>query len=201
MTGHETHAVGGSWGQLVGMAALMSVMMAPFLPEPLALVRERSLRRRRLAATTEFAAAFTAVWFGVALCLLALSSQTTRLIEPMVAFGLASVLVAAWQLSNTRSTVASRCGRVRVPPASGWRSDLGTFVSGAHAATACVRTCGASMLLMAIAPSLVLMVLIWLVHLWEWRPGPNPFVHARRLRSAVGYGGIATLTLSVTMAG
>ena len=107
--------------------------------------------------------------------------------------------VTAWQLSDTRVRVASRCRRIGVPPSSGWRSHLGTVAGGALEAGSCLRTSGAAMALMALAPGVGLMAVVGAIHLWEVHPGRDPFTEARRFRTASAYAALAVSALCLSL--
>ncbi len=201
MTGHHGQAMDTSAVGLAVMALVMAVMMAPFLGEPLVLVRQRSFRRVRLAAVAEFSFTYLAAWFVIALGLLAVLRPTARLWNPFLTFAAACVVLAVWQFTDTRSTIAARCRRLPCPPASGWRSHLGTAAEGAQEAASCVRTSGGPMLLMALAPVTALMVLAWAIHLWEWRPSHDPFADARAVGPAAAYAVLAVATVLVFVLG
>jgi len=181
------------------MAMVMAVMMSPFLVEPLAIVRHRSLRRRRLGAAAEFSVTYVAAWFVISLAFLAVLRPAAQLWQSSYEFVLACVVLAGWQVSDLRSRVASRCRRIRCPPPAGWRSHLGTLAEGGHEAASCIRTSGGPMLLMAMAPAAGLMVVVWAIHLWEWRPGRDPFVEPRALGPAFAYAVLAASTLGASL--
>jgi len=199
MTGHHDHAAAASWGGLLVMALVMALMMAPFLIEPLTHVRERTLRHLRVAAASEFSLTYVAAWFAIAIVLLALARPITHAWDGTLVFGLACVGLAVWQLSDTRVRVATRCGPSFCPQPSGWRSHLGASWGGAREAGSCARSSGGSMVLMVLAPALGLMVLVWVIHVWEMRPGRDPFIEARTAQPAIAYAGLAVSTLAFTL--
>ncbi|MGW6980962.1 DUF2182 domain-containing protein [Streptomyces sp. NPDC054932] len=149
---HETHAVHGMPGSGdLAMWALMSVaMMLPATVPALAHVGANSLRRRRQRAIATFAAVYLAVWFGYGTLLLALAPLWAPLPDDVV---LASVLAlaAGWQLTVYKRRALRDCHRSSPLPLSGWRAVAGAARFGLRHGRACLRSCWALMLVMAVA--------------------------------------------------
>jgi predicted metal-binding membrane protein len=179
----------------VHMAALMAGMMMPLAISTAHVVAERSLRSRRLRAVTEFLAGFASVWFAFGLFAIATVRVVGTLLGSSGAFGILLIVALLWQLSWRRRRYAEACGRVHVGPPTGWRSDAHTMVAGAAQALRCIKTCWASMLAMAAAPNMLLMIIVLGANLAEWAPGRNPFARVRRLRPLPVYASLVAGSL------
>ena len=142
-------------GASMVMWALMVVAM--MLPTALPAVRHvaaNTLRRRRGRAMGTFAAVYLLVWlaFGVVLVIAArawtgVGVRVDRTLLTVAALGLA----AAWQLSLPKRRALRDCHRPSPLPPVGRRATAGVLRFGLRNSTACVRSCWAMMLAMAVA--------------------------------------------------
>ncbi|WP_406076562.1 DUF2182 domain-containing protein [Streptomyces virginiae] len=152
---HEVHgasvSASASASVNVAMWALMSVaMMLPAAVPALVHVGTNSLRWRRRRAMATFAAVYLAVWIGYGALLLAPAQLWARLPEG-VALACALALAAAWQLTVHKRRALRDCHRSSPLPPSGRRAVAGTCRFGLRQGWACLRSCWALMLVMAVA--------------------------------------------------
>ncbi|MCX4804189.1 DUF2182 domain-containing protein [Streptomyces sp. NBC_01214] len=148
-TTHAVHGVAGS-GDLA-MWALMSVaMMLPAAVPALEHVGTNSLRRRRQRAMATCAAVYLAVWIGYGALLLGPAALWARLPDD-VALACALALAAAWQLTVHKRRALRDCHRSSPLPPTGWRAVAGAARFGLRQGGACLRSCWALMLVMAVA--------------------------------------------------
>ncbi|MFD4737165.1 DUF2182 domain-containing protein [Streptomyces virginiae] len=150
---HEVHGVSASASASVNVAmwALMSVaMMLPAAVPALVHVGTNSLRWRRRRAMATFAAVYLAVWVGYGALLLAPARLWARLPEG-VALACALALAAAWQLTVHKRRALRDCHRSSPLPPSGRRAVAGACRFGLRQGWACLRSCWALMLVMAVA--------------------------------------------------
>lgn len=133
------------------MWTLMSV--ATMLPAAIPAVRHvavNSLRWRRRRAMVEFLAVYLGVWLafgGVLLGLLSLSTMSRTATALVVALALA----AGWQLTPQKRRALRACHRSSALPPRGWRATVGVARFGLRNGGACVGSCWALMLVMAVA--------------------------------------------------
>ncbi|MFE5627183.1 DUF2182 domain-containing protein [Streptomyces virginiae] len=147
---HAAHSVPGA-GVAEGLAmwALMCVaMMLPAALPALAHVGANSLRRRRQRAMAGFAAVYLAVWTGYGALLLALAPLWSRLPADAV-LACALALAAGWQRTVHKRRALRDCHRSSPLPAGGLRALAGTGRFGLRHGGACLRSCWALMLVMA----------------------------------------------------
>ncbi|MER6251509.1 DUF2182 domain-containing protein [Streptomyces sp. NPDC001584] len=148
-TAQAVHGAAGSGG--LGMWALMSVaMMLPAAVPALAHVGTNSLRRRRQRAMATFAAVYLAVWIGYGALLLGSAPLWARLPDDVV-LACALALAAAWQLTVHKRRALRDCHRSSPLPPTGWRAVAGAGRFGLRQGGACLRSCWALMLVMAVA--------------------------------------------------
>ncbi|MER6448726.1 hypothetical protein DEJ51_34110 [Streptomyces venezuelae] len=135
----------------LAMWTLMSVaMMLPAAVPVLEHVGTNSLRRRRQRAMATFAAVFLAVWIGYGALLLWIAPLWARLPgEAVLASTLA--LAAGWQLTVHKRRALRDCHRSSPLPPSGWPAVAGAGRFGLRHGGACLRSCWALMLVMAVA--------------------------------------------------
>ncbi|MFE2365438.1 copper chaperone, partial [Streptomyces virginiae] len=149
---HAAHAVPGA-GVVGGLAmwTLMCVaMMLPAALPALAHVGANSLRRRRQRAMAGFAAVYLAMWTGYGALLLALAPLWSRLPADAV-LACALALAAGWQRTVHKRRALRDCHRSSPLPAGGLRALAGTGRFGLRHGGACLRSCWALMLVMAVA--------------------------------------------------
>jgi predicted metal-binding membrane protein len=137
---------------------MSAAMMLPAALPAVGHVATNSFRWRRGRAMSEFVLVYLAVWalFGaVALGVLALLG----LHEP-IALAATLALSAGWQLSSSKRRAIQDCHRTLPFAPSGWPAFHGVARFGLHHGTACLRSCWALMLIMAVVP--IGQTLIWM---------------------------------------
>jgi predicted metal-binding membrane protein len=158
MAGHGGGSVAGGGAPDVGgllAAAPMWALMAGAMMVPPALpsvrhVAGNSLYWRRRRAAGEFLLAFLAVWTAFSVVVLgALSgwSATGTRWAPAVALAAA----AAWQLTPFKERALRACHRLYPLPPRGWRATVGAARFGWREGLACLASCWAMMLAVAVA--------------------------------------------------
>jgi predicted metal-binding membrane protein len=138
-------------GASMAMWALMVVAM--MLPTALPAVRHvaaNSLRRRRPRAMATFVAVYLLIWVAFGALLTALAPAWSSLDRSAVAAG-ALGLAAAWQLTVQKRRGLRDCHRPSPLPPAGRRATAGVARFAWRNGTACVRSCWAMMLAMAVA--------------------------------------------------
>jgi predicted metal-binding membrane protein len=135
------------------MWAMMSVAM--MLPTALPAVRHvavNSLYWRRRRAVVEFLAVFLGIWaiFG-AVVLDTLTSQKPAGSAAVLAAALA--LAALWQLTPLKRRALLACHRPQALPPHGWRATAGVARFGLRNGGACLASCWAMMLAVAVVSS------------------------------------------------
>lgn len=146
---------------LSGLAMWLVMSAAMMLPAALPAVGHvatNSFRWRRGRAMTEFVVVYLAVWalFGtIVLGVLALLG-----LRAPIALTATLVLAAGWQLSSSKSRAIRDCHRSLPFAPSGWPAACGVARFGVHHGTACLRSCWALMLVMAVVP--IGQALIWM---------------------------------------
>ncbi|WP_328965251.1 DUF2182 domain-containing protein [Streptomyces virginiae] len=146
---HEVHGASAS-ADLVMWAFMSVAMMLPAAVPALAHVGTNSLRRRRQRAMATFAAVYLAVWIGYGALLRAPAPLWARLPDD-VALACALALAAAWQLTVHKRRALRDCHRSSPLPPSGPRAVAGACRFGLRQGWACLRSCWALMLVMAVA--------------------------------------------------
>ncbi|MGW0706095.1 DUF2182 domain-containing protein [Streptomyces sp. NPDC002643] len=136
----------------LAMWTLMSVaMMLPAALPAIEHVGVNSLRRRRRHAMATFTAAYLAVWIAYGLLVRALAPLWAPLPGHTVLVA-ALTLGAAWQLTGHKRRALGDCHRSWPLPLTGRRATAATVRFGLRHGTACLRSCWALMLVMAVAP-------------------------------------------------
>lgn len=135
----------------LAMWTLMSVaMMLPATVPALEHVGMNSLRRRRQRAMATFTAVFLAVWIGYGALLLGLAPLWSTFPDG-AALASALALAAVWQLTVHKRRALRDCHRSSPLPLSGWPAVAGVGRFGLRQGGACLRSCWALMLVMAVA--------------------------------------------------
>jgi predicted metal-binding membrane protein len=158
--GHAAATAGGSslfaaaptWGL---MAAAM--MVPPALPA-VRHVAVNSLYWRRRRAVLEFLLGFLAIWIAFSVLVLgSLGGWEPARSEWALAAALA--LAAAWQLTPLKWRALRDCHRPSPLPPRGWRASFGAVRFGWRNGTACLLSCWAMMVAVALVTS---SMLIWM---------------------------------------
>lgn len=153
---HHVHALAGGSSSLVATLPLWALMTAAMmLPAALPAVRHvalNSFRWRRPRATLEFTAVYLAVWIAAGAALLALA-RTWAPVSDQLVLALVLATAAAWQLTTAKRRALNACHLPSTLPPRGWRATAGVARFGLRNGGACVGSCWATMLVMAVAPS------------------------------------------------
>jgi predicted metal-binding membrane protein len=131
---------------------LMSVaMMTPAALPAVRHVAANSLRWRRRRATVEFLGVYLAMWTLYGLALLSMLA----LVRPVGtrSLVLALALACGWQLTSSKRRALSACHRSSPLPLRGWPATAGVARFALRHGGACVGSCWALMLVMAVAMS------------------------------------------------
>jgi predicted metal-binding membrane protein len=126
--------------------------MLPAVLPAVRYVAGSSLYWRRRRAMTSFAAAYLAIWvaYGGVLYAALSAGQSVAGGPP---FAAALALAAGWQLTQGKSKALSDCHRPLPLPQRGWRATAGAIRFGLWNGFACLRSCWAIMMAMAVANS------------------------------------------------
>jgi predicted metal-binding membrane protein len=159
MAGMGGSGDGGAWPDPTSLAAglpiwaLMSVAM--MLPAALPAVRHvavNSLYWRRRRAVLEFLAVFLGIWaIFSAVVFGTLASQVPA--GSTAALAAALALAALWQLTPLKRRALLACHRPQALPPHGWRATAGVARFGLGNGGACLASCWAMMLAMAVIGS------------------------------------------------
>jgi hypothetical protein len=131
-----------------GWTLMLLAMLPPLLREPIALLWQRSLARRRLRSIGWFVAGYGSAWLlaGLALLPIAVACALAGTAMAVPGFVVALVLATIWQMSPCRRIALNRCHHQPRLSAFGLRADLDALRYGAAHASACIAACGAWML-------------------------------------------------------
>ena len=153
---------------LIGLALMLTAMMAPLLIPALRHVRARSLRSRRWRAVSLVTVAHAAVWTVGGIVLLAAASALRSVTgQPDLAVLLGLVAAQTWQLSPLKQYCLNRhCAH---PPISSFGSaaDRDALLFGGTHAVWCLGSCWALMLVSLLAPAWHVAVML-VVSVWMW---------------------------------
>lgn len=152
----HAHALAGGSSSLLATLPLWALMSAAMmLPSALPAVRHvalNSFRWRRRRATLELAVAYLSVWIAAGAVMLALARTWAPLNDQLVLAVVLSI-AAAWQLTPAKRRALNACHLPSTLPPRGWRASAGVVHFGLRNGGACVGSCWATMLAMAVVPS------------------------------------------------
>ena len=151
VNGHEPSIAAAVIAGLPMWALMSFTMMVPAALPAVRHVAINSLRWRRRRAVGEFLAVYLGIWvaFGaIALGLLALLPSART--DTTVALVLALALAAAWQLTPQKRRALLACHRSSPLPPRGWRATAGVLRFAGRNGGACLGSCWAMMLVMAV---------------------------------------------------
>jgi predicted metal-binding membrane protein len=144
----------------IEMWALMVVaMMVPSALPAVRHVSAGSLRWRRRRAMVSFVFAYVGIWVAVGAAGILVLRASPGLDTELVA-AVALALAAGWQLTGYKRRALSDCHRPSPLPPRGWRATAGVLRFAWRGGLACIRSCWALMLAMALARS---MLIFWMV--------------------------------------
>jgi predicted metal-binding membrane protein len=145
-----------------GVAPWALMVVAMMLPSALPAIRHvsvGSLRWRRRRAMVTFVLGYLGTWTAFGAATLFVLDAWPALDTDVVAAG-ALALAGAWQLTPFKRRALSDCHRRSPLPPRGWRATSGVLRFAWLNSLACIRSCWALMLAMALARS---MTLFWMV--------------------------------------
>ena len=195
---HHSILLGG--GAIVAVAMWTLMAAAMMLPTALPAVRHvaaNSLRRRRPRAMATFAAVYALIWVAFGVLVLAASPAWAGLDRTAVAAG-ALAVAAAWQLSAPKRRAVRDCHRPSPLPPTGRRATAGVVRFAARNGTACVRSCWAMMLAMAVAATATtfwMVAITGLVLVEKLAPKPRQATRAGAVLLAAGSLAVAASAL------
>ncbi|HEU4944271.1 MAG TPA: DUF2182 domain-containing protein [Solirubrobacterales bacterium] len=158
-SGSGGDAVIGSAPEVASLAASLPIWAlmagAMMLPTAMPAVRHvavNSLYWRRRRATLEFIAVYLGIWavFSVLVLGVALSRAPA---DSALALPLVLAVAALWQLTPLKRRALRACHRPRPLPPYGWRATAGVARFGLGNGGACLASCWAMMLTMAVVGS------------------------------------------------
>lgn len=141
---HDDPSPWGAWGSWLVMSA---AMMLPAAVPAARHVGVNSLRWRRHRAVGTYVAVFLGVWAAYGVMALVLVAGWTVTLTGALA------VAAVWQFTPRKRRFLRDCHRTVPLPATGWRATMGAVRFGARNAAACVGSCWALMLVMAVPAS------------------------------------------------
>ena len=138
---------------LIGLPMLLVASVAMMLPGSLPALKHvatHSFRWRRGRALAQFLLIYLAVWvlFGA----LALTLLGQLRLSPRTELLASLAIAAGWQLTSLKRRAVRDCHRSVPLPPSGWPAVVGVCRFASVNANACVRSCWAMMLTMAVVP-------------------------------------------------
>jgi predicted metal-binding membrane protein len=173
--------------ELADWSVMVAAMTLPLAAPGTRLVTAASFRSRRRRTALEYAGGFVVAWIAVAAGLFALVYSAGLFGRGGWVLFATAALAVAWQVSEGRRRAVERCCVNIWPPAWGRRADIGAIKAGATSALRCVGVCWAMTLVMAAAPTLPVMGVLFALQRYERRPGPTPFARTRWRRPALGF--------------
>jgi predicted metal-binding membrane protein len=188
---HVTTSLAVSWGWWVAMTA---AMMLPVAAANVERIAAASLWRRRHVAPVEYVAGYLGVWSLYGLTVIWVVATVWPAGVPALAPAIALVVAAVWQVTPVRKRALRSCARPAYVNVRGWRADRDCVLGGVAHGRRCVLTCAAAMAVMALAHSMILMLLLTGLLLTERAPGPNPARRPGRPQEAIA---LAVLAVGV----
>ena len=177
-----------SWGWWMVMTA---AMMLPVVAAGADRIAAASLWRRRHLAVIEYLAGYLGVWAVFGLAAVGIIAALWPTDPPAAAPALALLVTATWQVTPLRKRAMRRCARPANVNVRGWPADRDCVMGGITRGRRCVFTCAPVMAVMALAHSVILMVVLTALLLTERADGPNPARRAGRPLEAIVLTGLA----------
>ncbi|HST68616.1 MAG TPA: DUF2182 domain-containing protein [Solirubrobacterales bacterium] len=178
-----------TWGLMA-----VAMMVPPALPA-VRHVSVNSLYWRRHRAVLEFLLGFLAIWIGFSVVVLgAISNWELARSQWILAAALA--LAAAWQLTPLKWRALRDCHRPSPLPPRGWQASLGAARFGWRNGTACLLSCWAMMVAVALATSSMLVwmaALTALIYFEKLNLKPRTAARHAAIPLAAAAGGVAVL--------
>jgi Predicted metal-binding integral membrane protein (DUF2182) len=177
-----------SWGWWMLMSA---AMMLPVVAVGADRIAAASLWRRRHVAVIEYLVGYLGVWSVFGLAAMGLIAAVWPVGVPAEAPAVALLAAASWQIAPLRKQVARRCARPAYVNVRGWSADRDCVIGGIARGRRCVVTCAPVMAVMALAHSVILMLVLTSLLLTERAAGPNPARRVGRPHEAIVLAGLA----------
>lgn len=146
LAGVHRHDTRSGYDTMVAWVVMSAAMMLPSALPAARHVAVESLCRRRHRAVAEYVIAYVAVWVVVG------AVATALLAVRPVPLPVALLVAAAWQASPWHAAYVRDCHRTVPLPVSGRRAEVAALRFGARNGRACVGSCWALMLVMAVVP-------------------------------------------------
>jgi predicted metal-binding membrane protein len=177
-----------SWGWWVVMTA---AMMLPIVADGSGRVAAASLWRRRHLAVVEYLGGYLSVWSVFGLAAIGTIAVVWPAGVPAAAPAVALLVAAVWQVTSLRKQTLRRCARPPYVNVRGWPADRDCVAAGVAQGRRCVVTCAPVMAVMALAHSVILLLLLTCLLLSERAAGPDPDRRAGRPQEAIVLAGLA----------
>lgn len=177
-----------SWGWWVVMTA---AMMLPIVAGGADRIAAASLWRRRHVSVIEYLAGYLSVWSVFGLAAIGIIAVVWPAGVPADAPAVALLVAAVWQVMSPRKQTLRRCARPPYVNVRGWPADRDCVTAGVAQGWRCVVTCAPVMAVMALAHSVILLLVLTCLLLSERAAGPDPARRAGRPQEAVVLAGLA----------
>ncbi|TDZ45821.1 DUF2182 domain-containing protein [Mycobacteroides franklinii] len=169
------------WIAIASWVVMTIAMMGPATLPSIQYIEQNMPRGRRGGAVVGYTVVWLAVWTVIGVVITVAQSAVVGP-SPWWLFAGALVIAALWQLTPLKCRALGDCHKSRPLPPTGWPAADGVMRFGAFGGWACVRSCWAVMVAMALAPTAHI---LWMVPLtaavtWE-RFTQNPRRTARIL--------------------
>ncbi|WP_447155567.1 copper chaperone [Nakamurella sp. GG22] len=180
----------GSW--LLMVVAMMGPAMVPRVRH----VAQCCVGRARTHAIAETLTGALLIWTAVGVLVVGLVTVSPVLDagNSPVAFGVAWLLVAGWQLSASKVSALARCHAIRIP--RGVADGRGRLTAGVAYSGWCVVSCGPAMVAMALTGHPLLLMIVLTIGLIAERVAHRPVRVARRLAAGIALTAAACLVLA-----
>lgn len=167
---------------------MSSAMMLPAALPAVRHVAVNSLCWRRGRAIGEFLVVYIGVWIAYGVLVLGALALLGHARDGVLIV-LALAVAAAWQLTPSKLRALQACHRSSPLPPRGWRASVGVMRFGLRNGGACVGSCWAIMLVMAVATSGQMLWMLALTVLVCAEKLANRPLHATRRTAALLAGG------------
>lgn len=163
---------------ILGWIMMLLAMLPPLLREPIALLWQRSLSRRRVYGIASFLVGYGCTWLlaGAVFLAVAVACELLAISIGLPGFALGLLLAAIWQASPWRQVALNRCHHQPRLSAFGMRANIDALRYGLRYAGACIAACGTWMLLPMLAGDwhLPVMAAAMLLSIHEREQAPQP---------------------------
>ncbi|WP_074320110.1 DUF2182 domain-containing protein [Mycobacteroides abscessus] len=156
------------WIAIIAWIVMTVAMMGPATLPSVRYIEQTTSRGRRGGVIVLYGAVWLSVWTVIGV-IVALAQSAAVGASPWWLFTGALVVATLWQLTPLKRRALGDCHASRPLPPTGWPAAQGAIRFGAFGGWACVRSCWAVMLAMALAPTahIVWMVPLTVAVTWE----------------------------------